>query len=159
MAETDDDVNAGHFLSLSPALAYLEKGTKSPAYAELLLRNGCAEEVIRYREYETEVHFPVRGKPRVLGRVFVPCLPPDSADFWRIDPLDDSAQLEFDRKRAEVTRIDHAAQNLDGTWREYRIVRKRGSVLQGRSEEDVAMGGAPATGRAPARVGAGCPAS
>lgn len=126
MAETDDDAIAGRFLPLPAALAYLEKHADAPAYAELLLQRGSAEGLIPYREHETEVHFPDRGNPRVPDRVFVPLPPPDGVEFWRIAPFGDSSRLKFDRKRSEVTRIDHAAQNLDGTWCEHRIVCKRG---------------------------------
>jgi hypothetical protein len=134
MAETDDDDNAGRFLSLPATLACLEQHTGPLAYAELLLRDGCASGLIRYREHETEVHFPDREKPRVPGRMYAPHPPPEGAAFWRVSPLDNSSQLKFDRRRAEVTRIDHASQNLDGTWCEHRIVRKRGVRF---SEEDL----------------------
>jgi hypothetical protein len=134
MAETDDNDNARRFLSLPDTLAFLEQHTGSSAYAELLLREGAASGLIRCRERETEVHFPDRGNLRVLGRVYVPHPPLQGAEFWRVSPLDNSAQLKFDRRRAEITRIDHAAQTLDGTWCEHRIVRKRGVRF---SEDDL----------------------
>jgi hypothetical protein len=89
---------------------------------------------IRYRETETEVHFPDRGKPRVPGRVLVPPPPHGGANFWQVGPFDESSQLEIDRTRSEATRIDHAVQLFDGTWQEYRIVRKRGITV---SQDDL----------------------
>jgi hypothetical protein len=126
MAETEDDDSAGQFLTLSAAFAFLKRRTKSPAYDDLLLRKGLADESIDYCESETEVHFPDRGKPPVPGRVLVPPPPHLGADLWKVHPFDDSVQLKIDRRRSEATRIDYAVRMYDGTWQEYRIVRKRG---------------------------------
>jgi hypothetical protein len=124
MAGIDADINARPLLSLSAARAYLEQHTKSrPPYAELLLRQGLAGELIRYCAHEVEVHFPDRGKPRVLARMLVPPPPIAGAGFWKIARFDDSSQLEFIWDRSEAVRTDHAAQMLDGAWREHRIVR------------------------------------
>jgi hypothetical protein len=127
MAETDDDDNAGRFLSLPAARAYLvEQCMGPPAYAELLLRTGLENDVIHYCEHEPEVRWPDRGEPRVQGRVLVPASSYRGAEFWRVSPFDDSSQVKIDWERSEATRIDHATQNRDGTWCEFRIVRKRG---------------------------------
>jgi hypothetical protein len=126
MAETDDDDNAGRFLSLPLARVYLEQHTKSWAYAELLLRRGLASGFIRYHAHETEVHFPDRGKPLVPDRALVPAPPHDGAGFWRTDPFDENPRLEIEWERSDATRTDYAVQLLDGTWQTYRIVRKRG---------------------------------
>jgi hypothetical protein len=135
MAETADDVSAGRFLPLLPALAYLEQQTGNRDFADTLLRWGLAfgpipggaEGHILYRVHATEVHFPDRGKPPAPGRVIVPAPRYDGAWFWRVAPFDEGPEIDYGR--SDAIRTDPAVELSDGTWQAPRIVRLRGVVV------------------------------